>query len=259
MRRIPIAAAAAAFVLTGAGAASAADMVTIRAIEAPVVAPPVWSWTGPYAGLIAGYGWGDVNATAPFDPLTGFFYNFGGASYDVDSDGFFGGAVAGYDWQFDRLVFGLRGELGYLGLDGSALDPNGVVLGFPDTTTSFDSDFYGALYGRAGLAFDRVLITVKGGAAFLNADASTVDPCIAPPSGCGTEMLRMDGSKTMAGWTVGVGLEWALGNGWSLTADYAYLDFGSLDVSGVSSAGDRYGQSLDVTANVVSIGVNRRF
>ena len=35
------------------------------------------------------------------------------------------------------MVFGLEGEVGYLGLDGSRIDPNGIANGTPDTTTTF--------------------------------------------------------------------------------------------------------------------------
>jgi opacity protein-like surface antigen len=57
--------------------AFAADM----AVKAPPPAPapvPIFSWTGAYVGLFAGYGWAKADATEPFDAGTGFFYNFGG-------------------------------------------------------------------------------------------------------------------------------------------------------------------------------------
>ena len=53
---------------------------------------------------------------------------------------------------------------GYLGLRGSAIDPNGAaIFGTPDTETSFKSDFYAALSGRFGFAAGPALLYVKGG------------------------------------------------------------------------------------------------
>jgi outer membrane immunogenic protein len=78
--------------------AFAADM----AVKAPPPAPapvPIFSWTGAYVGLFAGYGWAKADATEPFDAGTGFFYNFGGNPYSFDADGFFGGGTLGYNWQ----------------------------------------------------------------------------------------------------------------------------------------------------------------
>jgi len=237
--------------------ALAADLGYRPVYVADAAAPSFWS--GPYIGAFAGYGWGRGNATAPHDPVTGFFYNFGGAPYKVDADGFFGGATLGHNWQYGPVVLGAEGEIGYLGISGSKLDPNGVAAGFPDTTTKVRSDFYAALYGRLGYAAGPALIYAKGGAAFTNLRTTTIDPCIAPPAGCGTETLNMSGGGFTTGWSVGAGAEWAFAPQWSAKVEYAYFDFGRTDVSGVSSAGDRYRQRVDHTAHTMKVGVNYRF
>ena len=217
------------------------------------------SWAGPYAGLYAGYGWGTADSTAPFDPGPGFFYNFGGDRYSFSADGFFGGAAAGYNWQRGTLVTGIEGELGYLGLSGSRVDPNGIAAGFPDTTTSVKSELFGALTARLGVATGNVLVYVKGGVALLKAKARSEDPCIAPPAGCGTETLVMTGSNTMTGWTLGAGVEWHIAPRWSMKAEFAWFDFGNVGTSGVSSGGDPYSQTVDITARSARIGLNYRF
>ena len=118
----------------------------VKAAPAAVAAAP--SWSGFYVGLFAGYGWGRAKATAPFDSNTGFFYNFLGNAYAFDADGFFGGGTVGYNMQSGAIVFGLEGEVGYLGLKGSAIEPNDLPAS-ADTVTRFKSDIYGAIYGRA--------------------------------------------------------------------------------------------------------------
>ena len=60
---------AAALIAGTTAAASAADMR--MPTKAPVMAAPVYSWTGFYIGLNAGYAWGDSDAVSSFTCLTG--------------------------------------------------------------------------------------------------------------------------------------------------------------------------------------------
>ena len=244
-RRLPIAIGLAAFALAAPAAARVAE-----------------GWAGPYAGLFAGYAWGRADATEATDPTLLFpFYNGVATSYGFDVDGGFAGATAGYNWQWGTIVAGLEGEVGYLGLRGSVIDPNGTaIFGTPDTETSFRSDFYAALSVRLGVATGPALLYVKGGPALLRARASTIDPCIAPPAGCGTGTLTMNGSETMLGWSVGGGAEWAFAPRWTVKAEYVFFDFGSIDTAGTSNVpGEFYRQSIDVQAHTVRFGMNYRF
>jgi outer membrane immunogenic protein len=238
----------------------AADMPARMPVKAPPPVVTAPSWAGPYVGVFGGYGWGRADATAPFDANTGFFYNFTGTPYRADIEGFFGGGTLGINWLSGRLVFGLEGELGYLGLKGSAIDPNGFAFGTPDTVTRFKSGVYGGAYGRLGVAAGNALFYGKGGVAFLKSQASTIDPCIAPPASCGTGMLSMTGSKTLVGWSAGGGIEWMFGPQWSAKAEYAYFDFGEIDTGGPSNApGEFYRQSIDVTVHTAKVGINYRW
>ncbi|MGH6771098.1 MAG: outer membrane protein [Xanthobacteraceae bacterium] len=241
-------------------ASLAADLPVRMPVKAPPPAGIAPSWAGPYVGIFAGYGWDRADATAPFDANTGFFYNFTGAPYRADVDGFFGGGTLGINWQSGSLVFGFEGELGYLGLKGSAIDPNGILFGTPDTVTRFKSDLYGAAYGRLGVAAGNALFYGKGGVAFLKSEASTIDPCVAPPASCGTGTLTMTGSKTLVGWSGGGGVEWMFGPQWSLKTEYAYFDFGKINTGGPSNAaGEFYRQSIDVTVHTAKAGINYRW
>ncbi len=249
---------AVAALIGGVSASKAADapMYEKMPMAAPVVAP-AWSWTGPYVGVFAGYAWGDVDMTEPYNPTFGFYYNGTSAPWTIDADGFFGGATAGYNWQSQNFVFGVEGELGYMGIDDSKIDPNSVALSNGDTRSDFSGDFYGALTGRLGFTAGRALFYVKGGGAFINADASVVDTCSVAP--CGGGVLRVDGSETMFGWTVGGGAEVALGGGWTAKAEYMYFDFGSMDLDGVDGVPLNYYSSADVTAHTVKVGLNYKF
>jgi outer membrane immunogenic protein len=253
--------AAGLFVTIGIAAvpARAADLARAVPVKAPVAVAVEQSWAGHYIGLHAGYAWGRAHITAPFDSNTGFFYNFFGAPYDATINGFLGGVTFGHNWQSDALVFGVEAEAGWLGLKGSATEPNDLP-NTNDTVSTFRSRYYAAAYARAGVASGAALLFVKAGAALLDAEASTVDPCVAPPATCGTTTLTMTGSKWMTGWTAGAGVEWMLGPQWSAKAEYAYFDFGRIGVAGPSSvAGEFYRQTIDVKVHTVKLGLNWRF
>jgi outer membrane immunogenic protein len=259
LSRVTIRAAAAGAVLIFAGGAHAADVRPASLLATPLAAP---SWAGPYAGLFAGYGWGRATASSAFDANTGFFYNWTGNPYGFDVDGFFGGATAGFNAQSGGFVYGLEGEIGYLGLRGSAIDPNfqpgGVPI--PDTETRFASDFYAGLYARGGVLAGPVLLYGKGGVAALNARASTIDPCGDGSPQCGTGTLNMTGSKLMLGWSAGAGAEWMLSPRWTAKVEYAYFDFGSIRAAGPSNvAGELYRQSISVRTHTVKLGWSYRF
>ena len=135
-----------------AGAASAADLPTRAAPPAPVfAAAPVFTWTGFYVGVNAGYGWSNDD----FDAID--------LADDEDDGGFIGGAQVGYNYQIGSFVVGLEGDIQYadFGAEG-AFDFDGD--GDDDTFES--SDWVGTVRARAGVAFDRALIYATGGFAF---------------------------------------------------------------------------------------------
>ena len=110
---------------------------------------PIATWTGPYAGLQFGYGFGGrVNSAT-----TG----------DIDSDGWYGGAFAGYNMQNDMFVYGVEGDINYSRFEGTS-------AGVADSRTSID----GSLRARAGVAVtDDILLYGTGGVA---AQRLTVSP-----------------------------------------------------------------------------------
>ena len=218
-----------------------------------MVAAPQFNWTGFYTGLFAGYGWGKPHFG--LGPFTGAGFNF--ITYDVDSDGFFGGGHAGYNWQSGLYVLGVEGEIGYLGLKGNAIHPASIPFG-SDTSSSFKSDFYAAIAGRGGIATNRWLFYAKGGAAFLDASAQTIDTCSG--GACGGNTANTSASKILSGWTVGGGAEWAPNDQWSLKVEYLYFDFGDMTVRGLLGGGlPSVPQKVEVKAQTVKLGINYRF
>ena len=234
MKRILIASAAFASLLT-ATSASAADLPVYS--KAPVVAA-VYDWTGYYIGTNLGYSWGrgstDGNVTgtrtvtvagaAPVVtalaalPLTG----------RADVNGFIGGGQLGYNWQREKWLFGLEGDIQFSNERGSGdvCTVAGCPAGSAVFTRDYKLDWFGTARGRVGyLPAERLLLYVTGGLAYGNFSGSSVTL----PLDIGTW------SSLRAGWTVGAGVEAALGNNWSVKFEYLYMDLGHVGGSSATN------------------------
>src|SRR5829696_6889709 len=85
-----------------AGAAAAADLLMRAAPPAPIIAAaPIFTWTGFYVGVNAGFGWSDDD----FDSVD--------LADDDNDGGFVGGAQVGYNYQIGSFVVGLEGDIQY--------------------------------------------------------------------------------------------------------------------------------------------------
>jgi outer membrane immunogenic protein len=168
-----------------AGAASAADLPIRSAPPAPIIAAvPVFTWTGFYVGVNAGYGW--VSDDRIVDPVFGFV---GGD----DEGGFVGGGQIGYNYQIGSFVVGLETDIQYADL-GTRYRFNAAIPGYEEDDSD---DWFGTVRARAGVAFDRALIYATGGFAY--ADDAT-------------------------GWTVGGGLEYAFTNNLTAKIEGLYVN-----------------------------------
>ena len=113
-----------------------------------MIAPvPVFTWTGFYVGVNAGYGWGN-------DDNRGF----GLVNRGNDDGGFVGGAQLGYNYQMGMFVLGAETDIQYADLGGNFV-VDGVRYGS-------DNDWFGTARVRAGLAFDRFMVYATGGVAY---------------------------------------------------------------------------------------------
>ena len=224
------------------GTASAADL----GVRRPSAAPPValFSWSGCYIGGYVGGAWNERDATFT-DLGNSTFQAFSGGivpgrregthSWNAGlDDSFLGGGTLGCNWQpfGSPFVFGVEGEIGFLNLEGSAFDPLlsptlpvTAVRATPDVLgTARIGDWYGMITGRLGYAgWDRVLLYVKGGAAFVPVRASVVDGCNTVATGCGNWITSTAVDDTLTTWTLGGGIEWAFANNWTLKGEYMFI------------------------------------
>ena len=259
------------------GSAVAADMAP-RYTKAPVAAPVLtYNWTGCYIG---GYVGGavtnrSVNAVDPTSTggvfPAGTFYNAPNASaangglfsYGLDSN-VIGGGTLGCNWQgASPWVVGIEGEGGYMRLTGSTIVPYSVLGQGSDSIASTRiGDWYASITGRAGYAWDRVLVYAKGGVGFANVHSSFIDACTVAP--CGPGLLTATGSSNQAFWVAGGGVEYAFNPAWSIKGEYLFLGlhktYAVCGPGGGTAAGSTFcgNQSVD-GIHTFKVGVNYHF
>ena len=203
----------------------------------PVVAAAVYNWTGFYIGGHVGYGSGTKQWTDPLGPP------FDAGSHTVT--GGLGGAQLGANYQTGRWVFGIEGQYSWADLNGSHFNP----LDLADRLTT-RVRWTASVAGRIGHAFDRTLIYVRGGIAWIRDEHTKIDLGI----------LEAAGNITRTGWLVGAGVEQAFWANWSGRIEYNYMDFGRSRVALFPIAGgapDLFDVRQDV--HTVTIGLNYRF
>jgi outer membrane immunogenic protein len=214
------------FALSTAGA-SAADM----AVKAPPMAAPViYSWTGFYIGGNVGYGWGQANNNFVPLPSPAQFVNLAVQDLNSDPRGVIGGGQIGYNWQNGKFVYGLEADIQGADVTGrvtvTPIIQNNLTP-FPGAAFLSSGErltWFGTVRGRVGITpVDRLLLYVTGGFAYGNVDYYS-ETNFRP---VGTTQYLASFSKTKTGWTLGAGGEWAVGNNWSVKAEYLYIDLGN--------------------------------
>jgi outer membrane immunogenic protein len=198
IRRLLLPLAAAAVM---AGPATAADLPYGQGAAYAPPPVPIFTWTGLYLGGQIGYAWAG-NGLSGWGPA----YSFSGVNYAPS--GVTGGAHVGYNLQFNQFVLGLEGDVNGTGVNKS--------YGWGPVTYVTQIPIEGTIRGRLGFAMDRVLFYATGGAAFAGVTNTY-------QSWFGYNSI----GRSLAGWTIGGGLEYALFNNWSIRAEYRYADFGS--------------------------------
>lgn len=191
----------------------------------PVKAPPAYvayNWSGLYAGINGGGAWGNSH-----------WDSAGGSNL---SGGLIGGTL-GYNWQFGEWVLGMEGDLDWADIRGTT--NTGVC---PAGCQSRDT-WLGTVRGRLGYAYDRWMPYLTGGLAVGGVQANA-------PGFAGA-------SSTQAGWTAGLGVEYALTTNWRAKLEYLHVDLGSFNCG--LSCGPAAVDNVKFTSEVVRGGISYRF
>lgn len=224
------------------------SIAALFAVTSPVQAG---DWTGAYAGLNAGYIWGDATTTDDVkdwgkDPkFVGPFNNSVG--------GFVGGGTLGYNFQVGRFVVGPEIDLDYADLSGSIKTPSSQSGNHQNI--SLDGGFLGTFGARAGFLIDpATLIYAKGGFALYTGEATQTTTA---------EGYQTHGTDTFTGFVVGGGVERKLTENVSLKIEFQHYEFSTEtgDQTSLTDApiGHVYENHTDLTADSVRVGLNYKF
>lgn len=183
-------------------------------------------WSGFYAGLFAS----DHHSTARFSGM-----GLTTPDFDVDGGGF--GALAGYNWQRGRVVYGAEIDISTLNSEG-AFVPAPCVVGPPDCVAT--SDHMVSVRARVGYSHGNGLYFASLG--------------VAQVSGSAALFSAKDVQRNAL--IFDFGGEWALHGNWSMRNDASFADFATEPLDVLS------GTDLNIGLNDISelrLGVIRRF
>jgi outer membrane immunogenic protein len=255
----------AAALLSMSSLSFAADLPSRAMAIAPVYLAPAFTWTGFYVGGNVGAAWGGKSncptinslANGVYTPNTEFLPNCNGNG----NTGVIGGIQAGYNWQFGGWLFGLEGDVNWIGRNNDH-GYDYAVFGSPALgnmpagndnrgrpSTSVTNHVYSwtgdgnantlsTIRARFGFTTDRTLFFVTGGAAFRNGDnnasltdtAVTITTSSSGVSSTSTPIVRTynrSGNGDNVGWALGGGLEYALTENLSTKIEYLHAQFGN--------------------------------
>jgi outer membrane immunogenic protein len=236
----------------GATAVQAADLTYE---PAPVIeAPAAFNWTGFYIGVHGGIGGGDSDAQIRIyedQLIASRAVSPFGVDFSDNAFGFFGGAQAGYNYQFaTNWVAGVEADFAASGIKADH------TQAFPDGSSvnrKAEIDWFGTIRGRLGYAWDNVLFYGTGGAAYGKINVS----------GYGFEPSDGDGGYSQSqikwGWTVGAGVEYGITPNVTLKTEYLYVDLGTATFDDVRFSDYEAQGKVDTAFHTLKFGLNYKF
>jgi len=152
--------------------AFAADLPVRAPAPAPIVYAPLFTWTGLYVGVNAGYA-GDkfqypYSGTVDYEicnsPCSTYGFDYAGRPSITSSGGLFGAQI-GYNWQFNGgFVIGVEADYQWSNIEGR-VNINGAISDFGSASLTAGSEItsFGTVRARLGYGWDRALLYVTGG------------------------------------------------------------------------------------------------
>jgi outer membrane immunogenic protein len=210
--------------------------------KAPIVATPMYDWSGFYVGVYGGGGFGNHNLNNALGPVG--FANF---TINYDSTGAIGGGEVGYNVQSGNIVVGVEGDGFWSGIKGSDLSQfnNGALPIFAIDQTKLR--YGGSLRARGGIAVDRLLLFFDGGWASGSLAHTNTVP------GVGVDAFTVQRSGIAAGG----GIAYAITNNLIGKFEYRYYNFGRFTRSNPTTGVLPY--TIDNTYSVVTLGLDYKF
>jgi outer membrane immunogenic protein len=245
-----------------------APIATATAADLPVKAPsaPAFSWSGCYAGVNGGGGASGSDFTTtvgngthltPDDAATVGGFGTGSGN---DSNFLVGGQI-GCNWQSGTVVYGIEADADYFKSNATFGNATGTLStgdGFA-VTQSLTTDFLATVRPRLGVAADRSLFYVTGGAAFTRVSyLQTYADTLNAGTGSAT------GGQNLVGWTVGGGWEYAWTDHFVMRVEYLFAGFPKLTnavgrITDTAGGANRLQGSADLVIQTVRLGLSHKF
>ena len=185
------------------------------------IAHKAFTWTGAYvgahlAGLMQG---GNLSlapaAESPYDVAMN--PKLGGSSA-------IGGILLGYTHQMGMLALGLEGDVGWMNASTTVFSAKSTTpMAVWYASNQLKQDVNGHVRGRVGYPSGPLLPFVSGGLAITSAKLQVIGYCPILPGG----IFPAEASKTLTGWSVGVGADYALKETIPIRFEYVYDDYGT--------------------------------
>jgi len=190
-------------------------------------------WSGSYVGMSLGHGFG--REKGEIADLVGVSADGGAVDERLQNAtlGFLGGLNRQLQ---NNIVLGVEADFMTGALDTnssvSVTDPDMFNLSFYkrlESEVDYSLDWFASLRGRVGYSFGRSLVYATGGPALLR-ETQTRTQYRSDQGGSNVDVFFSETSKVdRNGWTMGGGLERAVGERWSFRAEYLYAEFGRRD------------------------------
>ncbi|MFC7396964.1 outer membrane protein [Chelatococcus sp. GCM10030263] len=241
MKKVLLAGVATAGLLASGFAAFAADLPSRQVAPVAPIVVPIFTWTGFYVGVNAGYGWNTNSDDEVFIPGVGY------AGTDSNDGGFVGGGQIGYNYQFGQFVAGVEADIQYADLNS---DDNGSYYAgnYGAGYGSHGIEWFGTVRARLGFAIDRALIYATGGFAYGGGGNGS--------GGYYDGYYYDNGDDVRTGWTLGGGLEYAFTDNLTARVEGLYVNLGKEDGNIFSGV---YNNRKDTEFAVVRAGLNYKF
>jgi outer membrane immunogenic protein len=208
-------------------------------VQQRVIPVPVYSWTGCYLGAEGGWAWGRSRHETLSGPATPYYALSGGTI----------GGTLGCNYQVSQVLFGVEGDYSWMFKKGNNTENPGFDAA---TISETKENWLATARARVGIVpMQQWLFYVTGGYAVASVTARVLSP-IAPA-------FDQSESKSRHGWTVGVGMEWAIAGAWTWKFEYLYVNLQDLGYFALPPAGVIPRTAVTTNDHIARVGLNYRF
>ena len=202
------------------------------ALAGAAAAQPATNWNGPYVGVLAGAQFGSASFALPGDTADVL------QSTHASKTALTYGGMVGFNATMGGVVLGVEGDLMDANKTRSVIActaVDGCFTSAHDSFTTFNNlhqTLNGHVRARAGIASGDNLFYVAGGYAVAKTRLDLVGDCYDPTNPTVPMVFNYSRSRTVGGYTLGAGVEHAMGSHLLVRAEYLYDGYGSQTYAG---------------------------